>query len=682
MNLKPTKAGISLLNKIKASSLQFTGTSLVFLLFLFLLSGLELLLGTINHSVESGLLHLWSLSCLEDLKFYFICFLPVYLFFVTLHFFISKVAISLLRLSIILFFAIELLLVFYFNTTLLMLGSDIFGYSHQEILQTVGASGSISFIPLIILTVFTLMLVLALKSIPGKLRMKPKFIFILPVISFGVLVSGLAGNADLEDLSSNFERNLIKNKSEYFYSTAYSYFNPDIYEKDIYSESYLGDFLNEFAFTKPMEYVDESNYPFLHKELKRDVLSPFFKTNEKAPNIVVIVVEGLGRAFTNEGAYLGNFTPYLDSLSNKSLYWPNFLSNGGRTFAVLPSLLGSQPFGETGFMEMGKNMPQQMSLLNLLKTNGYETSFYYGGNAEFDKMTFYLKHNMIDHILDEDDFTSEYKKIPVSASGFTWGYGDKELYRYYLDSDKNKSHNPRLDILLTISMHSPFIVRETEKYTRKFEERLDELGYNEEKKRSYRNYTKQYTSILFADDALKDFISSYRQRDDYGNTIFIITGDHRIPEIPMASKIDRYHVPMIIYSPLLKRIAKFESVSSHFDLAPSLVSFLKNSYNFQSPPVNGFVGRGLDTTRAFQNIHSIPVKQTKTALIDFIMGEYHLNGDDLFKIERDLKERPVKDEAKKEQLKNAFDRFKRKNSEIIQGKGIIPDSVYRTYLNH
>ena len=123
-----------------------------------------------------------------------------------------------------------------------------------------------------------------------------------------------------------------------------------------------------------------------------------------------------------------------------------------------------------------------------------------------------------------------------------------------------------------------------------FEERLEDFGFSEEKKEKYRNYQKQYSSILFTDEALRKFFKTYKKDENFDNTIFIITGDHRIPEIPMASKIDRYHVPLIIYSPLLKRQAEFESVSSHFDVAPSLISFLKNNYDLKAPESNGFVG--------------------------------------------------------------------------------------------
>jgi phosphoglycerol transferase MdoB-like AlkP superfamily enzyme len=50
---------------------------------------------------------------------------------------------------------------------------------------------------------------------------------------------------------------------------------------------------------------------------------------------------------------------------------------------------------------------------------------------------------------------------------------------------------------------------------------------------------------------LRGFFDAYSKRSDFNNTIFLITGDHRMPEIPMSDKIDRYHVPLIVYSPML-----------------------------------------------------------------------------------------------------------------------------------
>ena len=54
-----------------------------------------------------------------------------------------------------------------------------------------------------------------------------------------------------------------------------------------------------------------------------NVLGPYFELKEKQPNLVFIIVEGLGRDFVGPGAEFGGFTPYLDSLTTKSLYWEN-----------------------------------------------------------------------------------------------------------------------------------------------------------------------------------------------------------------------------------------------------------------------------------------------------------------------------------------------------------------------
>lgn len=677
VNIKPRS---KFLIKLLAGSKSFFAFSGIFLFFMLLVGVLEIALAGTSHSLENNIFELIGLSWLHSFLLFFSILFPAFIAYLLLFLLSKGVARIVISSLIVLFFIIQLLLLYYYNTTLLMLGSDLFGYSIDEISQTVGASGSIALVPFLIFIGFISALIFILVKIPKRISLPSLAGFILPLLSLLFIISGFSKNMELGLPDSNFEKGLVNNKSVHFYEAVYSYFNPEQYETDIYADDYLADYLSGFD-GEVVEYIDEQNFPFLHTENKRDVLTPFLETRSKSPNIVLILVEGLGRAFTNKGAYLGNFTPFLDSLSTKSLYWPNFLSSGGRTFAVLPSLLGSLPFGETGFMEM-ENMPDELSLVNLLKKNGYQTSFYYGGESRFDNMEGYLKRNHIDKIMDGSGFPQSYKKIPASATGFSWGYGDKELFRYYLASNEDDTlGKPSFNVILTVSTHSPFLTSEPEKYSRKFEEIMDSFGFDKEKKARYRDFQKQYSSVLFTDDALKSFFSTYEKRNDFENTIFIITGDHRIPEIPMTSKIDRYHVPLIIYSPLLKRTAKMEAISSHFDVAPSLIEYLKNNFDIKVPSENSFVGEGLDTTRSFQNIHKIPLKQTKTELVDFVMGEYHLNGEQLFKLQPDLGEDPIDNPEKKMELLNAFNQFRRRNAEIISGKEIIPDSIVKKYTN-
>jgi uncharacterized sulfatase len=209
---------------------------------------------------------------------------------------------------------------------------------------------------------------------------------------------------------------------------------------------------------------------------------------------------------------------------------------------------------------------------------------------------------------------------------------------------------------------------------------MNRLALAEEKKESYRNYKDQYASILYTDDALKDFFNTYSTRGDFNNTIFIITGDHRMPEIPMSSKIDRYHVPFIIYSPLLNRAAKFSALASHFDVTPSILAYMKTNYGFNTPSLVSWIGSGLDTTRSQQNIHAYPLMQTKTDLVDFVMEDNLYNNGTLFHMGPNLSLNPVTSETKLLQLQSAFDQFKSKNNKIVGGAKLIPDTIYQRYF--
>ncbi len=603
-------------------------------------------------------------------------FVPGLLFFLFLLI-QSRIAKIIFSAILLLFFVAHLLFISYFDTTLIPLGSDLFGYSTEEIWQTVGASGSLNMWSILLFLTLLLPVAAALYYIPKRIKLSPYIGLGILCISLFFTLFKTDYGARNQQLGSDFANSLVLNKSAYFYTAVQRYYNDPGFESDIYADDYLATYAVSMAAKGKFNYIN-SNYPFLHTTKKRNVLGPFFKSSPKLPDIVIILVEGLGRAFTNEGANLGNFTPFLDSLAGKSLYWKNFLSNGGRTFAVLPSILGSLPFAENGFLSLGEKMPPQLSLLNILSHNGYKTVFYYGGDANFDNMKEYIEANNTT-IYDEKTFPKQYAKLP-DYNGFTWGYGDRELYNFYLDTEKADTLSaPKLSVLLTVSSHSPFLINNEEQYLKLFEQRMDDLGLAPKTRKARSNYAKQYATIMYADHALQDFFKAYERRSDFKNTIFLITGDHRIPEIPLSTKIDRYHVPLIIYSTLLKKKAEIASISTHFDITPSLLNFLGESHNLDIPSTNAFMGPGLDTTRIFQDLHQRPLMQAKTEILDFVMDGYHLNGDLLFKLDKNMGETLMYDEPKKKKLQHAFMAFKRRNATIAAGNKLIPDSIYNIY---
>ncbi|MDO1499279.1 hypothetical protein Q2T40_03265 [Winogradskyella maritima] len=65
--------------------------------------------------------------------------------------------------------------------------------------------------------------------------------------------------------------------------------------------------------TEDNTYTSNEEYPLIKNPTVENVLGEYFELKEEKPNIVFIMVEGLGRDFMGEGAEYGGFTPFLDS---------------------------------------------------------------------------------------------------------------------------------------------------------------------------------------------------------------------------------------------------------------------------------------------------------------------------------------------------------------------------------
>ncbi|SFA53287.1 uncharacterized sulfatase [Pedobacter suwonensis] len=668
-----------MINRFKSASQVFLQIAIVWLIALIVIRAVEVLVNGLIHQFPANLCSFMLWSWLADISFWLKWIIFELILFIPLFFVNPRLATVSFKVFVAIIIFIQLALCTYFTTALVPLGADFYGYSFADIKQTVGASGTIKLPIMLSFAGMIIVLVIALNQLPKHIKVPLWLAWSLPILSVFYLMINGEEHLFKKNFENLFVNNLALNKVDYFFISSYIHFYPTDEDLDIYADSYIGDYGNDSTASNTFTYLGGSEYPFYRKANDTDVLTPFFNKAKNKPNLVVIIIEGLGRAFTNEGAYLGNFTPFIDSLSNKGLYWRNFLSAGGRTFAVLPSLMGSLPFGKNGFLELGQQMPDHLSLYSLLKFNGYKTSFYYGGDATFDNMNLFLQKNSVDEIRDLKSFSANYSKLP-EENGFSWGYGDQELYQYYLANTSSKATKPpELNVILTVTTHNPFLINEQERYNLKFEQRMADLGFDETKKDSYRNYKHQYGTILYADDALRHFFNNYKKREDYNSTIFIITGDHRMPEIPMSNKIDRYHVPLIIYSPLLKRSAQFASISTHFDVTPSLLAYLHSGYGLNLPDAASWLGSGLDTARSFRNVHSYPLVQTKTEMIDFIQGQYHLNGTSLYQIGDNMQEELARDEVNYNRIKNAFENFKRKNASLDSKTRLLPPSVIQKY---
>ena len=84
--------------------------------------------------------------------------------------------------------------------------------------------------------------------------------------------------------------------------------------------------INDFHSLYPEKKFISSEYPLLHTNTSKDLLSDYFDFNTSPPNIVFIIMESLSRSYSGKNAYLGSMTPFLDSLSNHGIYFENFIN--------------------------------------------------------------------------------------------------------------------------------------------------------------------------------------------------------------------------------------------------------------------------------------------------------------------------------------------------------------------
>ena len=549
----------------------------------------------------------------------------------------------------------------YFLAARVPLGADLFGYSWQEIATT--ADGGLRRDGVALMGWWLPLLVMSL-ALAGlmRLRLKP-----MPRLGVAVLVGCTALwllplPAPLR--ASEDVRNLARNKTAFFVGDAVRYLSG----------------VPEGTSTAPIAVVAASTapanpeYPFLRDDQTPDALGPYFKrTSAQPPNLVVIVVEGLGRSFSGPDAARGSFTPFLDELAAQSLYWDNFLANQGRTFGVLPSVFGSLPFGEKGFAALGARMPPQAGLFNVLERQGYALRFYAGTDSDFDNERAYLRQQGVEHIVDIDGFGAGYRRNPHSS----WGYDDSELIsRVLADGPVALAPTqPTLTVIQTMSMHTSYRFAGQDAYRRRVEQRLDTLGIVEAERAGHRAFTDIYSTVLFTDDALRRYFEAARKAPGYENTVFVITGDHRLPEIPMDTKIERYHVPLIVFSPLLRQPERFRAVSSHLDITPSLLAFLAHGYGLKRPAQATWTGIGLDTGRDFRSTRDIPLKHAKTILADFVAGPWFISHEQLYRLEDGMRIAPVENVGVKRQVLERFARYQQANRNFAQTLKLSPEGA-------
>lgn len=423
--------------------------------------------------------------------------------------------------------------------------------------------------------------------------------------------------------------------------------------------------------------MDGESYPYYHVADDPDVLGPFFgmTSDSLPPNWVFVVVESLGRRLTGVDEPAVSFTPFLDSLAQHSLYWPNCLSTSERTFGVLPSLFASAPHGRYGFSTPLAPTPRHHSLLKDLKRNGYRTSFYYGGDMAFDRYDFFLKDNGVDYLFEPEVVVSDSTIYQLMVENHRWGLDDAQLFRCAEQRMKadTSTTRPWLDLYLTLSTHEPFLIDGIEAFEEKVHHMVDQAKHLSEKECD--NVLKNphiFACFLYTDQCVRELFTYYRQRPDFANTIFVITGDHKMGPLPFGNAIHKYNVPLIVYSPLLKRPKTMQAVVSHLDVTPSLNAYLHNNYHYAIDSGCHWLGQALDTAAAFHSQRQLLFMLNNRDVVDYLRGDVMLSRSKVARLDSCFRETVLKDDALLDTLKREMSQLDQLSRFVVSNDLLLP----------
>ncbi len=277
---------------------------------------------------------------------------------------------------------------------------------------------------------------------------------------------------------------------------------------------------------------------------------------EQRLNVVLISVESLSADYLGSFGNTQGLTPNLDKLAKDSLFFGNLYAVGTRTVRGLEALSLAQPPTPGQSIVRRPNNENLYTLGWEFRNHGYSTAFLYGGYGYFDNMNAFFGANGYD-VVDRTAIPSQ----DIHHEN-VWGVADEDLYTLALkEADKRTAKGkPFFFHVMTTSNHRPFTYPDG---------RIDIPSASKSRE----------GGVKYTDWSIADFLKRASTRPWFDNTVFIITADHCASSAGKTDlPVDRYHIPMMIYSPKHVKPGRMDRLMSQIDIAPTLLGMLNFSY--------------------------------------------------------------------------------------------------------
>jgi len=184
---------------------------------------------------------------------------------------------------------------------------------------------------------------------------------------------------------------------------------------------------------------------------------------------------------------------------------------------------------------------------------------------------------------------------------------------------------------------------------------------------------------MFTDDVLRDFFNTISDDDHFENTIFVITGNYPMRKLTSEQPLEKYHIPLIMYSPLIAESRVFENISSQNDIYDSFISMMGKNYGLNIPGFSASIGRTLCPAENHKIFIPFMVRENKIS--ELVYGDYLFTADSkLFEIQKGFETTPSEDAVKLEELKSLLNAFREVNA--VASQSLVPDSLFFDFLDY
>ncbi|MBI4727059.1 sulfatase-like hydrolase/transferase [candidate division TA06 bacterium] len=297
------------------------------------------------------------------------------------------------------------------------------------------------------------------------------------------------------------------------------------------------------------ETMANREYPFLRQKQ--------FPDSEKKLNVAIFIMESWSAG--QIGAIVGgpSATPFFDSLAQHGILYTNFMANSQRSLEAVPAILTSIPafYNNNSLIGSQAEMNRVLGLGHILLKRGYTTSFHHGAKVGSMGLDAYARTAGFLNYYGKEDFPG----LADSMQDGTWGVYDEEFFLDAL-SRINSFKKPFASVIFSLSPHDPLKIPR----------------YREALFAGFKDDDKFRRALRYSDHSLKVFFEKAKDEDWYGNTIFIIIGDH--PYHSMRNSFTSiFQVPLLIYRPQGLVPVRNDGIASQVDILPTLLDLLNCS---------------------------------------------------------------------------------------------------------